>query len=37
MTTQDQKELERREQKNTVIAIIGFIVLALMYLVAAAG
>lgn len=37
MTAQDKKELEQKERKNTVIAIIGVIVIALLYLLAAAG
>lgn len=37
MTAQDKKELERKERKDTVIAIIGVIVIALLYMLAAAG
>ncbi|MCS3664513.1 hypothetical protein GGP65_002139 [Salinibacter ruber] len=37
ITPEDKKEIERKERKNTVIAIVGGIVIALMYLLAAAG
>jgi NH3-dependent NAD+ synthetase len=37
MTAQDQKELEQRERKNTVIGIVGGIVIAVLCLLAAAG
>ena len=37
MTSQDKRELEQKEKKGTVIAIIGGIVIVLLYILVAAG
>ena len=37
MTANDQRELEQQKRKNTMIAVVGFIIFALLVALAAAG